>query len=173
MSDFLLAHDVARTLEAAGIEYIFVGSFASNQYAIPRSTKDADFVIDVSPGVIDKLYHIFGDTWNVSDQITFETITGSKKLELHHPRSAFIIELFFLGEDAHHQSRWKRRVQQLIGEELFWFPSAEDVIIQKLRWGRPKDLDDVAAVISLQEKDLNFGYIESWCSEHGTSERLI
>ena len=35
---------VADALSAAGIPYLLAGSFSSNYYGIPRSTKDADFV---------------------------------------------------------------------------------------------------------------------------------
>jgi hypothetical protein len=42
---------VADALEAGGVAYMLSGSFASNYYGIPRSTKDADFVVQV-PGAL-------------------------------------------------------------------------------------------------------------------------
>lgn len=38
---------VADALSASGITYLITGSFASNYYGIPRSTKDADFVVQL------------------------------------------------------------------------------------------------------------------------------
>jgi hypothetical protein len=38
---------VIDVLEAAGVPYMLVGSLATNFYSISRSTKDADFVIDL------------------------------------------------------------------------------------------------------------------------------
>ncbi len=172
MSDATLAFSLCRTLEAAGIGYMLVGSFASNQYGIPRSTKNADFVIDVGSDQMGQLYRLLEPDWILDSQVTFETITGSRKLEIRHPDTEFLIELFFLSCDPHHQDRWRRKVREFVGEELFWFPSAEDVIIQKVRWGRSKDLEDVAAVISVQAGRLDFPYIESWCEKHGTLDRL-
>ena len=172
MSVESLTFEVATKLGEAGIGYMLVGSFASNQYGIPRSTKDADFVIDVSGTQVEKVYGLFADEWEMDHQITFETITGSKKLELRHTGSEFVIELFLLTDDPHHRERWGRRVREFVGDEQFWFPAAEDVIVQKLRWGRSKDLEDVAAVISVQGERLDFEYIEKWCAEHGTRERL-
>ncbi len=167
-----LAFTLARTLGELGIDYMLVGSFASSQYSFPRSTKDADFVIDVPPGQIGRLYESLEGEWTIDSQITFESITGSKKLELRHPGTKFLIELFFLTDDPHHRERWARRQQRRVGEEFLWFPSPEDVIIQKLRWGRPKDLDDSTAVISVQASALDFPYIEKWCRQHGTLDRL-
>ena len=83
-----------------------------------------------------------------------------------------MIELFLLSNDEHHQERWRRRVRQSVGEEEFYFPSPEDVIIQKLRWGRPKDLEDVGAVLAVQGERLDSSYINRWCEQHGTKDRL-
>ena len=52
-------------------------------------------------------------------------------------------------------------------------PSAEDVVIQKLRWciggKRSKDFEDAIAVIGVQGKEgLDWDYVEKWCGEHGT-----
>jgi len=37
-----------RTFEKAGVPYMIVGSYSSNFYGIPRSTKDADVVVNVA-----------------------------------------------------------------------------------------------------------------------------
>lgn len=36
---------VVECLEASGIQYMVVGSFASNIHGIPRTTQDADLVV--------------------------------------------------------------------------------------------------------------------------------
>ena len=54
-----------------------------------------------------------------------------------------------------------------------WLPTPEDVVVQKLRWGRNKDLDDARDVLAVQGTDsLDMPYIEKWCAEHGTRQRL-
>ncbi|MBM3848350.1 MAG: hypothetical protein FJ405_18955 [Verrucomicrobia bacterium] len=42
---------VADALTASGVAYLLAGSFSSNYYGIPRSTKDADFVVELRGGV--------------------------------------------------------------------------------------------------------------------------
>lgn len=50
---------------------------------------------------------------------------------------------------------------------------AEGVVVQKLRWGRNKDLDDARDVLAVQGPEtLDMEYIERWCAMHGTLERL-
>lgn len=53
-----------------------------------------------------------------------------------------------------------------------WLPTVEDVVIQKLRWGRPKDLTDVQDVLFVSGDTIDFSYVEDWCGEHGTLEFL-
>ena len=39
---------IADALAESGMSYLITGSFASNYYGIPRSTKDVDFVVQLS-----------------------------------------------------------------------------------------------------------------------------
>lgn len=85
-----------------------------------------------------------------------------------HRRKPFKVELFLLSNDAHDQERFRRRLRlEVLGRKL-WLPTAEDVIVTKLRWKRTKDIDDVRNVMSVQRGRLDWPYIEKWCGEHGT-----
>ncbi len=53
-----------------------------------------------------------------------------------------------------------------------WIPTAEDVIVQKLRWHRDKDLGDVRNVIAVRSGELDWEYIRRWAGTHGTLELL-
>lgn len=45
--------------------------------------------------------------------------------------------------------------------------------MQKLRWGRPKDLEDALDILSVQQpENLDMAYIENWCAIHKTTDRL-
>jgi hypothetical protein len=47
------------------------------------------------------------------------------------------------------------------------------LIVQKLRWGRSKDLDDARDVLAVQGTEaLDMPYIAQWCVVHGTTARL-
>ena len=53
-----------------------------------------------------------------------------------------------------------------------WIPAAEDVVIQKLRWARRKDLDDIVNVLIVPGKLLDWQYIRNWTDQHGTTALL-
>jgi hypothetical protein len=45
--------------------------------------------------------------------------------------------------------------------------------VQKLRWGRGKDLDDARDVLAVQGlDDVDLAEIRAWCLQHGTIDRL-
>lgn len=163
--------------EAADVRYMIVGSYSSNFYGIPRSTKDADLVIHLTSGEWAKLPSFLPEGIELEDQMSFEMVTSTKRELLRVKDSLFQIELFGLSEDAHDQSRFNRRKRVEIFEGVeVCLPSAEDVIVQKLRWckgaTRVKDFQDTVAVLQVQGKSLDMPYIERWCGEHGTLDVL-
>lgn len=172
-----LASLVVQAIDHVGIDYILVGSFSSGYYGIPRATKDVDIVISIqSQDPVHTLEKRLKGVVTFDPQITFETITGSRRQILTSVgRPPTKVELFELGDDLFILSRFGRRRRhhsRTLGCDV-WLRTAEDVIIQKLRWARSKDLDDARDVLAVQgEESLDMAYIEKRCQEHGTLERL-
>jgi hypothetical protein len=167
---------VVDALEALGIPYMLVGSFSSNYYGIGRSTLDADFVVQLDLKRATEVAERLGPSFRLDPQTSFETTTMTTRHIVEVVGTPFKIELFHLSEDAHDQERFRRRRRAaLLGREVS-LPTAEDVIITKLRWalrgGRSKDRDDVRAVIAVQGGRIDWGYVHSWCDRHGTRELL-
>ena len=159
---------VADALTASGIPYLLAGSFSSNYYGIPRSTKDADFVVELRSGVGRDFLARLGADFEADPQLSFETNTGTYRQLLRHTGSPFKVELFLLSNDPHDQARFRRRVPvNAFGRQL-WLPTPEDVIIMKVRWARSRDQDDVRGVIGVQGEKLDWPYIQDWCQRHGT-----
>jgi hypothetical protein len=169
---------VIDALDALEIPYMVVGSFSTNFYGIPRSTQDADIVVQLKPGAISMLADRLQPTFRLDPQMSFETITATKRYILHMADDigAFTVELFLLSEDDHDQQRFAQRRSERIVEREVFIPSVEDVIITKLRWshagGRRKDIEDVENVIAVQGDRIDWPYVYSWCDRHGTRELL-
>lgn len=71
-----------------------VGSFSSNYWGIPRSTKGAEFVIFLPRTDLQVLCEkLSGFRW-IDDQMRFETIMGTQKLLTRHEACGFEVELF-------------------------------------------------------------------------------
>ncbi|MDA7888657.1 hypothetical protein N9A86_04695 [Akkermansiaceae bacterium] len=161
------------------IPYMVVGSFSSNYHGIPRSTKDADIVMQFDRESWEVLSGKLPDCLVQESQGSFEMVTATRKEVLRLKDSPFEIEIFHLSEDLFDQERFRRREKvELSSNHHAWLATAEDVIVQKLRWAgaakRSKDFDDVVNVLLRQASDgaLDFRYIKKWCAEHRTTELL-
>lgn len=162
--------------EQLQIPYMLVGSYSSNVYGRPRSTQDADFVVQVSGDEIAGIRELLAKDFVFDPQMSFETVTATMRYVATHMHSPFKIELFLLSNDAHDKIRFERRQRWDIEGHKVWFPTAEDVVITKLRWSgagnRAKDLEDVRQVLNVRLNELDLPYIWTWCDQHGTRKLL-
>jgi hypothetical protein len=165
--DYLNEHDVP---------YMLVGSLATNVYCVPRSTEDGDIVVNLSVSQVAKQIVAANSKISFDPQLTFESVTATRKIVLRSEEHNFEVELFQLSEDEHDQMRFSRRVKvNTMGRDV-WIASLEDMIVTKLCWsqgaGREKDISDSRNLIGVQHEFIDWPYVESWCDRHGTRQLL-
>ncbi|HXJ55820.1 MAG TPA: hypothetical protein VNU68_04070 [Verrucomicrobiae bacterium] len=172
-----LATKVVEAAESAGVDFMAVGAIAAGAYGVPRSTRDVDLLVAVNvAGGLGALIVNLEPFVEFDSQVVFDTLTWGPR-HVGHSRSSppFKVELFEVIDDPFVQSEFARRQQvfvPMLGRAT-WLPTPEDVIVQKLRWGRNKDLDDARDVLAVQGPEtLDMAYIEGWCARHGTTDRL-
>ncbi len=177
MSVESLAKLVIFACEEEQVDYMMAGAFAYGIYGIPRSTKDVDVVISVTDtSLVDRLTKRLEGKVEFNPQIQFDTPTwGKRHVGKMIGDPLLQVELFELFDDPFVKEQFDRKVKvtapQL--ELTLWVPTAEDVLVQKLRWARAKDLDDARDVLAIQAAaNLDMGYVRNWCREHGSEARL-
>jgi hypothetical protein len=168
--------EVITALGVAGLPYMLVGSLASNFHGIPRSTRDADVVIELPPDGLSRLARALPEDLTLQPQGAFEAVTGTTRYVIDLAGSPFVCELFVLSDDPHDRERFARRQRvRLLGRFAF-VATAEDTIVTKLRWsldaGRSKDRDDIRNIIAVRHADLDWAYIERWAAAHATDALL-
>jgi hypothetical protein len=163
---------VIAVLERLEIPYVLTGSLASNFHGVPRSTRDADFVVDMAGSRVASFARELPPDLALDPQAPFETVTGTTRHIVRLRGSAFVIELFVLSDDEHDRARFGRRLRVQALSRQTWVPSVEDVIVTKLRWGaasgRSKDVEDVRNVIAVSGEHVDWPYVRTWCTRHGT-----
>ena len=173
-----VAVKVIDAAEGAETEFMVVGALAAGAYGIPRSTRDFDLLVGIDKkGAINSIVKELKGFVEFDPQVVFDTITwGSRHVGRSKTTPSYKVELFETFEDPFVTSEFARKERLLIpalGRET-WLPTAEDVVVQKLRWARPKDLEDVRDVIAVQGTDsLDMEYIKSWCKSHQSIDRLV
>ena len=172
----IAALKVIDTLESLNVDYMIVGSLSASYYGIVRMTQDADFVLQVDPSTINRIAQELGPQFTLDPQMSFETVTATTRYGIYFTPSDFQIEFFILTDEVHDKQRFARRVRAKVAGRQTWVPTAEDVIITKLRWSkharRTKDADDVRDVLAVQGDNLDWPYLHEWCSRHETLQLL-
>lgn len=172
-----IATQVLDRIESTGVPYMLVGAIAAGAHGIPRSTRDVDFLVPVtSGGGVNAIIRALHDIVIFEEQAVFDTLTwGKRHVGQTISPPPVKIELFELFDDPFVIQEFERRQQIFIPilKRKSWVPRAEDVIVQKLRWGRDKDLADVTDILAVQSTDrLDMPYIKNWCAIHKTTDRL-
>lgn len=163
--------------DTLGVPYMAVGAIAAGTYGIPRATKDVDLLVSIdAQNGVNQLISGLEDFIEFDQQPQFDTITwGRRHIGCSKVPPPLKIELFEMFDDPFVHSEFARRsltYVPILGSEI-WLPTAEDVIVQKIRWGRSKDLDDARDVLAVQDPaTLDMTYVRQWCDTHGTATRL-
>jgi hypothetical protein len=166
-----------KACEAEGVDYMLTGAFATSCHGIPRSTKDVDLVLSLpTAGELPAVMRRLEADVEFTGQVQFDTLTWGKRMVGSTREAPYLkIELFELFDDPFVQSQFSRRKMihvAVLGRDC-QVPTAEDVVVQKLRWARDKDLIDALDVVVVQQpENLDLKYIRHWCHEHGCEERL-
>jgi hypothetical protein len=167
---------ILEALDAASIPYMIVGSLASNFHGVPRATRDADFVVELPAGALDRLSKALPSSLSLGAQGAFEAVTGTTRYLIVLDRHPFVAELFVLSDDRHDRERFARRQRvEAFGRTTF-VATAEDMIVTKLRWtmdaGRAKDREDIRNMLAVRGPALDWEYLRRWTAEHGTAKLL-
>src|SRR5437899_511755 len=84
---------VLDALDDCGIPYM-LGSNSSNVYGIPRSTQDADFVIELGEKSILELARRIAPSIRIDPRMSFETVTMTRRYVADVVGTPFKIEFF-------------------------------------------------------------------------------
>ena len=172
-----LAAAVIDACEAAGVDHMLTGAFATSVYGVPRSTSDVDVVVDGLAGEpIQRVVAGLAALVSFDPQVQFDTLTwGRRHVGRTRSDPPLLVGLFALFDDpfVQHQFHRRRRIVLPSLGRATWLPRPEDLVVQKLRWGRGKDLDDARDVLAVQGLDhVDLAEIRAWCLQHGTIDRL-
>jgi hypothetical protein len=162
---------LVRELEALRIPYMVSGSFASSFHGKPRTTHDADVVIDPSPEALEALVSALAAAgFYVAPDVARDALQRRRQFNVIAPETAFKLDLIIRKERPFSREELKRRQAGTLAGAPAMFASAEDTILSKLEWakkggGSERQLEDVRGVVDVKGADLDRGYIERWAGE--------
>lgn len=159
-----ILESLAGAFERRGIRYMVIGGQAVLLYGEPRLTRDIDVTIDLGPDRLPEVLSVTEELgWRVLTDSPAEFVQKTMVLPVLEVTSGVRIDLVFSFSPYEKQAMDRiRRVR--VGQVDVSFASVEDLIISKIVSGRPRDLDDVRAVL-LKNPDLDLQYIRRWLRE--------
>jgi hypothetical protein len=164
-----LAGELHQIFESINIDYFVSGGVASSIHGEPRSTRDLDLVIEFKPNQIDLLVKTLEASGYYCPAGAVEDLQHGcgNMLNITHTETIANADIYITDNSPFAISQMQRRILvDLDGIPAFWIASAEDIILQKLRWGKgsksEKQWRDVLGIIKLQAEILNYGYLTEW-----------
>jgi predicted nucleotidyltransferase len=147
-------------LEKHQLRYAIIGGLALAQWNYIRATKDVDIKVLVS------------DLDYTAVRRSIQTAFPDRA-RTNAPDNAFIVAVnvesiivdFLLTLPGYEEQLIERAVERDLGGWSAWVCTAEDLIIQKVSAGRPKDWIDVEGLLIAQRGKLDHPYIEDWLDQ--------
>ncbi len=158
-----LLEKIALALDEAGIPYMIIGGQAVLLYGEPRLTKDIDITLGVG---LDRLADVLtlAEKAGLSPLVSPDKFTRQTMvLPCEEPATGIRVDFVFSFSPYERQALDRVRTVR-IGEANVRFASLEDVVIHKIIAGRPRDLEDVRAML-LKNPSVDLTYTRKWLQE--------
>ncbi|HOW56609.1 MAG TPA: nucleotidyl transferase AbiEii/AbiGii toxin family protein [Smithellaceae bacterium] len=155
---------ISSELERRNIPYMLIGGQAVLLYGEPRLTRDIDITLGVD---VDKLKSIISLVADLALKILPENIeTFVRKtmvLPVMHEETGIRIDFVFSLSLYEQQAIARARKVRILNQEVN-FAAPEDVVIQKIVAGRPRDIEDVRGIL-LRIPKIDIAYIRQWLKD--------
>jgi hypothetical protein len=179
---YLVANEVVVALESLDIDYYIGGSFASIVYGEARLTQDIDFIARMHAATVPALVRALGDNFYADEEMIREAIREESSCNVIQIEVGIKADVMFPRDDAFTRSKFARKVRKPLsgseGARTAWFCTAEDIVLQKLRWYRmggevsDRQWRDIMGVLIYQAGHIDEAYLDHWASQIGVSDLL-
>ncbi len=164
--------EITSFLERHRISYMITGSLSVIYYGRPRASHDIDIVIELRNEDIEKLLlavKTLSSAFLIQPAAIDEAMQHKTVFGIIYRPTLLKVDIWMLTSSPFDTSRFLRKEKKRILGKTMWMASAEDAILQKLRWYKKADIEkhlvDAAFVYQIQKKELDMKYINSWAKK--------
>lgn len=176
--ELAIALDVGGRLDALGVIWLVGGSLASSMLGEPRATADVDLVADLRARHVHALYTALVDTYYIDEDAAEAAVRARSTFNVIQLASMTKVDIYCSPDEPLAREELRRRLFVEVDGARIPFASAEDIILQKLKWfvagGRVSDRQwrDIRGVIRVQGSALDRAYLEHHAEGHGVLDLL-
>ncbi len=174
-----LAQQLHLLFEGDSIPYYVSGGVASSIHGEARSTRDLNLVLQIEVTQIESLVAVLEASRFYCPALSVEDIKAGRErmLNITHIETIANADLYVMDNSPFAISQMSRRqLLDIEGMASFWIASPEDIISQKLLWGRgsqsAKQWRDVLGILKLQSSELDYSYLTQWAGDLGLVDIL-
>jgi hypothetical protein len=173
-----LLKKITALLTKSKIPYMLTGAWSVIFYGRPRASHDIDIVVEMTAKDIPKLLDALKE---ISDEFSFQSedikqaVAQKSIFQLVYLPILMKIDFWLLKDDEFDETRFKRRKNYQVLNQLMTIASAEDTILKKLLWYSESNLEkhliDAAFIYQIQVK-LDQKYLTRWANKQKTEKLL-
>jgi len=151
--------DLARCLDALGIRWFLFGGQAAIIYGSTRVTEDIDVTIELGACTPRRLVSaVLRKGFALRAGTTPALVERDRVLPIVHTASSIPVDIVFAGPGLEESFLARRQEHQREGTRIP-VASPEDLIVMKILAGRPRDVDDIRAVLRATKSTLDVAHI--------------
>lgn len=164
-SELDILKEICLKLDKNDIPYMLTGSFAANFYAVPRMTRDIDFVIEIQTKDVNRIYKIFQDDFYVDESSIIEAVQYQSMFNIIHNELCLKIDFIIRKNTEYREIEFLRKKRIQLNDTPIWIVSLEDLILSKLYWAKDSlsemQLKDVKNLL-LSSQQIDLDYLNKW-----------
>ena len=171
----------AKAFEFARVPYVLGGSMASMVYGEIRGTLDVDFATLMREAHVEDFVRAALHEFILDSGWIAPRVVEKRMFQLLHATSFIKIDVYVRPEEGLYASEIRRAQRVRLGPDpgdTLLVASAEDTILQKLRWYRDagctsdRQWRDVLGMLKLRGPELDLKYLSGWAASLELSELL-
>ncbi len=163
--------ETLRWLESVNRSYAIIGAHSLAFYNQSRATFDVDVLVAATADDLGVLRVSAEQHGFQVDQQWGDDNPMLRDVQLRLMRNGVPVDIM-LPRDDQDLAALTRRQSHTVGNDQVWVLAPEDIILQKLKAGRPRDFDDCLPLFASLREQLNHEYLTSWATSLGVRDEL-
>ncbi len=164
-------HRAVAALRRQRVAHALIGAWAVGVWGRPRATLDLDFLVLVEGRALDAL----------AEQMRRDGLSVDAEWRLWNPLLTGIQVRLAIGtmaidlltpRDAHDRRALSRSRRKRIGGRFCRVVAPDDLVLQKLKVGRPRDFEDAVTVLERSQAEIDRAYLRRWVRRLGLTAEL-